>query len=148
MKPKELPKFLQKNHTYYLVLFDIRHLTCVIRKFQNLRYVDGNPSTLVDGYKRCVLLISQITSHKSFTRMYNNTFKLELAKNEWGDAYITDSINEVKTILYAAAKKAEKNVASLPWIPNYYNVHQFYKDMIARAKSLYRSKFIYITSNF
>jgi hypothetical protein len=80
--------------------------------------------------------------------MYNNTFKLELPKNEGGDVYITDSINEVKTILYAAAKKAEKNVASLPWIPNYYNVHKFYKDMIAKAKSLYRSKFIYITRNF
>ena len=144
MKPKELPKFLQKNHTYYLVFFDIRHLISIIRKFQNLRYVDGNPSTLVDGDKRYVLRISQITNYKSFTRMYNNTFKLELPKDEGGDVYITDSINEVKTILYAAAKKAEKYV----WIPNYYNVHQFYKDMIAKAKSLYRSKFIYKTSNF
>ena len=142
MKPKELPKFLQKNHTYYLVLFDIRDLTSTIRKFQNLRYVDGKPSALVDGEKRHVLLVSGVTNYKSFTRIYNNTFKLELPKYE--DVYITDSINEVKTILYAAAKKAEQYVVSLPWNPNYYNVHRFYKDMIAKAKSLYRSKFIYI----
>ena len=147
MKPKELPKFLQKNHTYYLVYFDIRHLTTIIKKFQNLRYVDGNPSALVDGEKRYVLLVSEVTSYKSFTRMYNNTFKLELPKYQGGgDVYITDSINEVKTILYIAAKKAEKYVVSQPWNPNYYyhNVHQFYKDVIAKAKSLYRSKFISI----
>ena len=149
MKPKDLPKFLKKNHTYYLVFFDIRHLTSIIRKFQNVKYVDDNPSALVDGEKRCVLRVSQITSYKSFTRIYNNTFKLELPNYEGGgDVYITDSINEVKTILYAAAKKAEKSVVSLPWNPNYYNAHQFYKDMIAKAKSLYRSKFIYRTSNF
>ena len=134
MKPKELPKFLQKNHTYYLVFFDIRHLASNIRKFQNLRYVDGNPSTLVDGDKRYVLSISQSTNYKSFTRMYNNTFKLELPKDEGGGVYITDSINEVKTILYAAAKKAEKYIVLLPRIPYYYNVYQFYKDMIAKAK--------------
>jgi len=42
--------------------------------------------------------------------------------------------------------EAKKYVVSLPWNPNYYyhNVHQFYKDVIAKAKSLYRSKFISI----
>lgn len=153
IKPKDLPKSLQKNHTYYLVFFDIRHLTCIIKKFQNVKYVDDNPSAFIDSEKRCVLRISPITNYKSFTRIYNNAFKLELPNYE-GDVYITDSINEVKTILYAAAKKAEQYTVSLPWNPNhswnpnYYNVYQFYKDMIAKAKSLYRSKFIYKTSNF
>jgi len=148
IKPKDLPKFLKKNHTYYLVFFDIRHLTSIIRKFQNVKYIDDNPSAFIDSEKRCVLRISQFTAnYKSLTRIYNNTFKLELIEGG-GDVYITDSINEVKTILYIAAKKAEKYVVSLPWNPNYYNVYQFYKDMIAKTKSLYRSKFIYKTSNF
>lgn len=114
-----------------------------------MKYVDDNPSAFIDSEKRCILRISQIANYKSFNRIYNNTFKLELPNYEGGgDVYITDSINEVKTILYTAAKRAEKYVVSLPWNLNYYNVYKFYNDMIAKAKSIYRSKFIYKTSNF